>query len=118
MGGDHDDVTDPGILVDDGIATGATIRAAVLALRQQRPARLVIAAPTASTEACSMLAALADELVVLITPPCFRAVAQWYLEFSQTTDAEVTRLLALANSRAEAHPTKLDEGPARPRDAG
>lgn len=84
------------ILVDDGIATGSTIRAAALALRQQQPARLVIAAPTAAADACSRLEPLADELVVLSKPMNFSAVGQWYGDFSQTSDAEVQRLLAQA----------------------
>jgi len=96
------------ILVDDGIATGATIRAAALALRHLRPARLVIAVPTAAAEACAMLGPLVDELVVLVKPLDFRAVAQWYLDFSQTADAEVTDLLARANSPAAPRPPVQD----------
>lgn len=90
------------ILVDDGIATGATIRAAALALRPQRPARLIIAVPTAAADACTMLEPLVDELVALSKPISFRAVGQWYRDFSQISDAEVKRLLARANGRAEA----------------
>jgi putative phosphoribosyl transferase len=87
------------ILVDDGIATGATIRAAVLALRQQGPARIVIAVPTAAADSCSMLEPLVDELVTLSKPMYFRAVGQWYEDFRQTTDAEVKWLLARAENR-------------------
>lgn len=83
------------ILVDDGIATGATIRAAAEALRQQRPRRLVIAAPTAARDSCATLAPQADEIVTVSRPAEFRGVSQWYEDFSQTPDAEVTRLLAL-----------------------
>ncbi len=84
------------ILVDDGIATGSTMRAAVLALRQQGPARIVVAVPTAATDSCEMLEPLADELVTLIQPVYFRAVGQWYQDFSQTTDGEVKRMLEQA----------------------
>ena len=85
------------ILVDDGIATGSTIRAAEW-IRQQRPHRIVIAVPTAAADSCSMLEPLVDELVTLIKPMYFRAVGQWYADFSQTTDAEVKWLLAQAAS--------------------
>lgn len=86
------------ILVDDGIATGSTIRAAVLALRQLRPARIVIAVPTAAPDSCRMLEPLVDELVTLMRPPYFCAVGQWYEDFSQTSDSEVKRLLGEAAS--------------------
>ncbi len=82
------------ILIDDGIATGSTVKAAVQALRQQEPARIIIAVPTAAPDACAMLEPLVDELVVLLQPDEFRAVGQWYEDFSQTTDAEVTQWLA------------------------
>lgn len=82
------------ILIDDGIATGSTVKAAVLALRQQEPARIIIAVPTAAPDACAMLEPMVDELVVLLQPDEFRAVGQWYEDFSQTTDAEVTQWLA------------------------
>ena len=100
------------ILVDDGIATGSTIRAAVLALRQQEPAKIVIAVPTAAADSCSMLEPLVDELVTLSKPMYFRAVGQWYEDFRQTTDAEVKWLLAQANCRKGA--AEVDE----PRPAG
>ena len=89
------------ILVDDGIATGATVRAAVQSLKQQGAEAVVIAVPTASTDARDLLEPMVDEFVALITPEGFRAVAQWYEDFDQTTDAEVTRLLkAAADLRA------------------
>ena len=88
------------ILVDDGIATGSTIRAAVEALRQQHPKRIIIAVPTASTDSCAMLKPMVDKLITLMMPPDFCAVGQWYEDFSQTTDAEVTQLL----ERAASHP--------------
>ena len=65
----------------------------LLALRQQGPARIVVAVPTAATDSCEMIEPLADELVTLIQPVYFRAVGQWYQDFSQTTDGEVKRRL-------------------------
>ena len=91
------------ILVDDGIATGSTIRAAALALRKQEPARIVIAVPTAAADSCNMLEPLADELVVLNKPMYFHAVGQWYEDFSQTSDADVKWLLAQAGHTVPAH---------------
>jgi predicted phosphoribosyltransferase len=85
------------ILVDDGIATGSTIRAAVSALRQQHPASITIAVPTAAPDTCRMLESLVDELVVLTEPANFQAVGQWYEDFSQTRDDEVKRLLTEAS---------------------
>jgi erythromycin esterase-like protein/predicted phosphoribosyltransferase len=82
------------ILVDDGLATGATMRAAVMALRQLQPARIVVAVPTASPETCEELKAEADAVVCAITPEPFLAVGHWYEDFSQTTDEEVRDLLA------------------------
>jgi predicted phosphoribosyltransferase len=81
------------ILVDDGIATGSTIRAAARALRKLSPAHLVIAAPVGSPDSCTMLAEVADEVVVPQQPEEFRAVGQWYANFDQTSDEEVGRLL-------------------------
>lgn len=81
------------ILVDDGIATGSTIRAAARALRKLSPAQIVIAAPVGSPESCAMLAQVADEVVVPQQPEQFRAVGQWYGNFDQTSDDEVGRLL-------------------------
>jgi predicted phosphoribosyltransferase len=82
------------ILVDDGLATGSTMRAALAALRLQHPDQVVIAVPVGSAEACAELRGLADESMCLETPEPFRAVGLWYSDFSQTTDAEVTALLA------------------------
>jgi len=82
------------ILVDDGLATGATMLAAIKALRQQQPARLVVAVPTASPETCEELKAEVDEIICAITPEPFYAVGLWYDDFSQTTDDEVRGLLA------------------------
>src|SRR6202040_2764142 len=82
------------ILVDDGLATGATMRAAVMALRQLQPARIVVATPTASPETCEELRSEVDEVICAITPEPFLAVGHWYEDFSQTTDDEVRDLLA------------------------
>ena len=82
------------ILVDDGLATGATMRAAVAALREQQPTRIVVAVPTASPDTCEVLKAEADDVVCAITPEPFFAVGHWYEDFTQTTDNEVRELLA------------------------
>ena len=84
------------ILVDDGLATGATMCAAVMALRQHRPAHIVVAVPTASPETCEELKTEVDEVVCAITPEPFHAVGYWYEDFTQTTDQEVRELLARA----------------------
>lgn len=81
------------VLVDDGLATGATMRAAVAALRDLEPGRIVVAAPVAATEAVADLRREADEVVVLATPEPFSAVGRWYREFGQTDDETVRRLL-------------------------
>jgi putative phosphoribosyl transferase len=86
------------ILVDDGIATGSTIRAAVQALQQQEPARIVIAVPTAASDSCDKLEPMVDELIVLVRPRYFNAVGQWYENFEQTTDSEVKHLMQLSRS--------------------
>jgi predicted phosphoribosyltransferase len=82
------------ILVDDGLATGTTMQAAVRALRQQKPARIVVAVPTAAPETCEQLKREADEVICAITPEPFYAVGLWYENFSQTTDEDVRELLA------------------------
>ena len=82
------------ILVDDGLATGATMRAAIMALRQLQPARIIVATPTASPEICEELRSEVDEVICAITPEPFLAVGHWYEDFSQTTDDEVRNLLA------------------------
>jgi predicted phosphoribosyltransferase len=81
------------ILVDDGLATGASMRAALTAARTQRPARLVAAVPVGAAPTCSELRAFADEVVCAATPEPFTAVGRWYDDFSPTTDEEVRRLL-------------------------
>jgi putative phosphoribosyl transferase len=82
------------ILVDDGLATGSTMRAAAQALRQHKPARIVVAVPTAAPETQRALMAEVDEVVSVIAPESFYAVGQWYQEFPQTSDEEVRDLLA------------------------
>lgn len=84
------------ILVDDGLATGSTMRAAVAALRRQGPARIVVGVPVAASEICELFAREVGEAVCLITPPQFYAVGMWYQDFSQTTDEEVRDLLRQA----------------------
>jgi putative phosphoribosyl transferase len=81
------------IIVDDGLATGATMRAAVRAVRSQQPARLVVAVPVGSREACAALREEADEVVCLYEPDPFWAVGMYYTHFEPTEDAEVERLL-------------------------
>ena len=82
------------ILVDDGLATGSTMKAAAAALRKQDPARIVVAVPVAAEATCRSLRAEVDEVVCGTTPEPFRAVGLWYRDFSQTTDEEVRDLLA------------------------
>jgi putative phosphoribosyl transferase len=84
------------ILIDDGLATGASMRAAVAALRQQDPARLVVAVPIAAPTTCAELRDEVDEIVCARTPEPFRAVGLWYEDFTQTTDDEVRDLLRRA----------------------
>jgi putative phosphoribosyl transferase len=81
------------IVVDDGLATGSTMRAAVAALRQRDPARLIVAVPVGAEDTCQQLRSEADEVVCPSTPSPFRAVGLWYQEFPQTSDDEVHRLL-------------------------
>jgi putative phosphoribosyl transferase len=82
------------ILVDDGLATGATMRAAVQAVRQQRPGRIVVAVPTGAAETCEDFRHEVDEVVCVIAPEAFQAVGAWYEEFPQISDEEVRDLLA------------------------
>ena len=81
------------ILVDDGLATGSTMKAAIAAVRLHHPARIVVAVPVGPVSTCRELAALADEVICARTPEPFTAVGQWYDDFSETTDAEVRELL-------------------------
>jgi len=82
------------ILVDDGLATGATMQAAVAALRTKNPARVVVAVPVASRSACALLDQIVDRVVCMATPEPFYGVGAWYEDFSQTTDEEVLSCLA------------------------
>jgi putative phosphoribosyl transferase len=88
------------ILIDDGLATGSTMRAAVTALRRQGPARIIVAVPVGAASTCAELHAIADDCLCAITPEPFRAVGLWYEDFSQTEDAEVADLLARAGVAA------------------
>jgi putative phosphoribosyl transferase len=81
------------IIVDDGLATGSTMRAAVTSIRQQHPAHLVVAVPVGAEEPCRQLRADADEVVCAATPHPFRAVGLWYHDFPQASDDEVRALL-------------------------
>jgi predicted phosphoribosyltransferase len=87
------------IVVDDGLATGTTARAALLGVRRRGPSRLVLAVPVAPAEAVRELSPLVDELVVLDTPTPFRAIGQHYVDFHQLEDEEVLRILAAFQGR-------------------
>ena len=89
------------ILVDDGLATGATMWAAVVALRKKEPASIVVAVPIAATETCEDLQGKVEKIVCCATPNPFYSVGRWYENFPQTTDEEVCKLLAKA--------TKMDQ---------
>jgi predicted phosphoribosyltransferase len=98
------------ILVDDGLATGATMMAAIEALRKLEPARIAVAVPIASREACEEMRRQADEVVCARTPEPFRAVGRWYEDFSQTSDAEVRELLGRAKgSQANEAPASANQ---------
>jgi putative phosphoribosyl transferase len=81
------------ILVDDGLATGSTMQAAVTAVKQQQPAQIVVAVPLAVSEVCDRFQQQVDEVVCLMSPEPFHAVGLWYKDFSQTADQEVQKLL-------------------------
>jgi predicted phosphoribosyltransferase len=87
------------ILVDDGLATGSTMKAAVEAARQHAPARVVVAVPVGAPSTCEEVADITDETVCARTPQPFSAVGQWYRDFSQTTDEEVRELLDKSHER-------------------
>jgi len=107
--GDRPDIDVRGcivIVVDDGLATGSTMRAAVLALRREGPQRIVVAVPVAAPETCRSFrdgTDAADEVVCLVTPEAFQAVGLWYDVFDQTTDDEVRALLNSAREHAAQH---------------
>lgn len=102
------------ILVDDGLATGATMRAALVALRQEQPRRLVAAVPVAPPASCWTLSAIADEAICLETPEPFYGVGLWYGDFAPTSDDEVRDLLRLAAERTlfPRHPSAPPESQA------
>jgi len=88
------------IVVDDGLATGSTMRVAVGALRQSKPARIIVAVPVAAAETVRRLREEADAVICLSAPPDFHAVSTWYEDFSQTSDEEVRKLLESASHAA------------------
>jgi putative phosphoribosyl transferase len=92
------------ILIDDGLATGSSMRASVKAVRKRNPARVVVAVPIGARETCDELNALADEVVCVCSPEPFVAVGQWYRDFNQTTDEEVRELLKGHQPLAATHP--------------
>jgi predicted phosphoribosyltransferase len=87
------------ILIDDGLATGASMKAAVLGLRKSGARRIVVAVPVASPRTCSEISEAADDVICAETPADFAAVGEWYSDFSQTTDRQVRDLLAQAAQR-------------------
>jgi predicted phosphoribosyltransferase len=100
------------ILIDDGLATGSTMRSAIAALRRQRPRRLVVAVPVAAPATCAEIRPEVDDLICARTPEPFHAVGLWYEDFSQTTDEEVRELLELAGALHQeqadrAHPPEV-----------
>jgi predicted phosphoribosyltransferase len=96
------------ILIDDGLATGSTMKAAVAGLRKLGPGRIVVAVPVAAPEACAELGADVDEMVCLATPSPFHGVGLWYADFRQTDDAEVRALLGAAARRIHDESPKQD----------
>jgi predicted phosphoribosyltransferase len=82
------------IIVDDGLATGSSMRAAVQSLRAMQPERIVVAVPVGAAQTCEELGGVVDEMICLRTPEPFEAVGLWYVDFTQTTDAEVHALLS------------------------
>jgi predicted phosphoribosyltransferase len=88
------------ILVDDGLATGASMRAAAEGVRRQGAAKVVVAVPVAAADTCQELQSVADEVVCLYTPEPFHAVGIWYADFSETSDDEVRTLLSRARAEA------------------
>ena len=87
------------ILIDDGLATGASMQAAILGLRAKNPARIVVAVPTAPLETCEAFKKLVDEMICATSPEPFYGVGQWYEDFSQVTDEQVQTLLKQASQQ-------------------
>jgi predicted phosphoribosyltransferase len=84
------------ILVDDGLATGSSMRVAVMALKRKKPAQIVVAVPVGASETCAEIESAADRIICVVTPEAFRSVGEWYRDFSQTSDEEVRDLLRRA----------------------
>ena len=99
------------ILVDDGLATGATMRAAVKALRQREAAKIVVAVPVGPPDTCHEIEEQADETICLSTPEFFQAVGQYYEDFSQTTDEDVRELLAREREVVHVRGKAASDGP-------
>jgi putative phosphoribosyl transferase len=99
------------VLVDDGLATGASMRAAISALQEQHPKRVVVAVPVAPAQTCRELSGEADEIVCAIAPDDFIGVSQWYRDFEQTTDDEVRDLLERARRRNAQKPPQDESRP-------
>lgn len=98
------------ILVDDGLATGASMRAAVTAVRTSQPSQIIVAVPTGPPETCESFKSKADEVVCLSTPQPFSAIGLWYSDFSQTTDQEVRDLLGQADILWRSGPGHYEAG--------
>ncbi|MFL5637778.1 MAG: phosphoribosyltransferase family protein, partial [Gemmatimonadaceae bacterium] len=90
-------------LIDDGLATGSTMRAAVQALRQEGASKIVVAVPVAPPETCAAFREEVDDIVCAVTPEPFQAVGIWYANFNETTDDEVRDLLARAEREIPSH---------------
>lgn len=98
------------ILVDDGLATGSSMRVAVKALRQENPAEIIVAVPVAAAETCEAFRDVTDDIVCAVTPEPFHAVGLWYEDFSQTSDDEVHDLLARARAASpSAQPSRRSD---------
>jgi putative phosphoribosyl transferase len=97
------------ILVDDGLATGSTMKAAISAMRRQFPNRIVVAVPVAAARTCRDLRSRVDEIVCLHAPADFSAVGEWYRDFSQTSDEEVRELLSHDTTRRDSHSAHATE---------
>lgn len=98
------------ILVDDGLATGATMRAAIQAVRQQIPAEIIVAIPVGAPDSVAQVAKLVDQMVCPFTPESFSAIGQWYMDFDQVSDQEVQELLQQAWARETAAEGHQQEG--------
>jgi putative phosphoribosyl transferase len=104
------------VLVDDGATTGATLRAAILALHERRPARIVVAVPTSPAGVVELLRNSVDMVHCLMTPAPFESIERWYEFFSPTTDGEVRELLAMARESEARDARPAEPGDARPPD--